>query len=949
MKDLNVEIPYAAEAIVDEVRHLFSYCDLIAPSYLLLYCKKMGYACSFGGSDFVESISVTDAENSVVKDMIVSEFVEFGKDVYSKWRTDSVNYLFHMIDEVIEEDDYHDTLMNLANYLLINFDHLEEGYDLMPNFTELIDEICRLYNPKSVFNPYCGYGHDINLALDHEYTGMESDPTMCMVARIRFHEMGMDPSRIMFGNPLENEISERYDLLVSKTPLGIIDKIHVAAADELWNGEIDHLLLTRFLMARSCRKAILSFPSDYFRKGHSLTFRKIMVAHNWIEAFIDLPSGMSGSRTIIIINKDKTENATRFINASECFHNEYSSSFRVLDKDKIICLLSQTEESDEVLLIDQSEFEENNYAFAFFDYFLSRSSVIPEGHVSFEFTDVFDFTGKNKTPVEKGMSVSRIQASDFSDDILSVYSGCSPAVNDEPVRRFYKSKRNVSVAIRTDRDSLKMAKLKEPAMVDCCTVTLPLSFRDDSPVDLDYALMYLLNTDAFIGLPRHDSGTYSFTAAVLKRRLRNFPIVAPPDKNLQRQLVKAKIERLKIERQDRLKEELRKYGPYNVVWIGEYTVGSEDVSNHNNINILKRFKTGKDFEDFVKDAVGKSYVANNVDAVIVSVMTGKDQSSPDSADEMASLYTVLGIKNYFDYTDGMSVPFYILASDLEVLERNVPQYILKEFHEKSRLFNIEQMSDMCREIVRVVDDAASPSSKVRRRYKTALQKAATIYGIDGELLDVLVRYEKDSLVNLKDLPNKLRRVVEKVLEDGRGKGLYPDVTLNDYARFLLNTYKDFEWEGGFECPKSLGTAVKYLVDMTQDGSHVAGFQGYIDSTNDQFLLMSLIHIALRLCEWHHDMAERFSGKDKTYRERTYVEGKVVASKDGKKLFCDGHEVQLPEWRPKKGDKLRYSPGLCVELSTKKHDMILVDGQDIEVTTRLLSKDYTIERQDKNKR
>lgn len=943
MKDLNVEIPYAAEAIVDEVRHLFSYCDLIAPSYLLLYCKKMGYACSFGGSDFVESISVTDAENSVVKDMIVSEFVEFGKDVYSKWRTDSVNYLFHMIDEVIEEDDYHDTLMNLANYLLINFDHLEEGYDLMPNFTELIDEICRLYNPKSVFNPYCGYGHDINLALDHEYTGMESDPTMCMVARIRFHEMGMDPSRIMFGNPLENEISERYDLLVSKTPLGIIDKIHVAAADELWNGEIDHLLLTRFLMARSCRKAILSFPSDYFRKGHSLTFRKIMVAHNWIEAFIDLPSGMSGSRTIIIINKDKTENATRFINASECFHNEYSSSFRVLDKDKIICLLSQTEESDEVLLIDQSEFEENNYAFAFFDYFLSRSSVIPEGHVSFEFTDVFDFTGKNKTPVEKGMSVSRIQASDFSDDILSVYSGCSPAVNDEPVRRFYKSKRNVSVVVRTDRDCLKIAKLKEPAVVDCCTVTLPLSFRDDSPVDLDYALMYLLNSDAFISLPKHDTGTYSFTAAVLKRRLRYFPIIAPRDRNLQGQLVKVEIERLEKERQEKLKKELRRYGSYNVVWIGEDDIDPEDIKRRHNLKIIKRFMTAGEFDDFVRNSGGETYISNNVDAIVTSMSFGEDGSSSSSAPGLAGLYTLLGIKSHFDYTDGLSVPFFILASDAGRLRDAVPECLLKDFYEKSRVFNRDRFSDMCRQIVRTVDESASHSFKVRRRYKTALQKAGAIDGIDSELLNVLVRYEKDSLDDLKDIPNKLRRVAEAVAKDGREKGIYPLGSLNDFRRFLLNDDSAWEWANGFECPKALGKSVEYLINLTQDGSHAdadVGFGRYIADTNDQFILISLIHITLRLCEWHCDVSNRFSRNRKAFKKRDYTESRVMEYKGI--LYCDDHEIQVP--RP--GDRLSYSPSKCQPQD--RPNMVVVNGKNKELPTLLLSRDYTVRRKGKNK-
>ena len=233
-----------------------------------------------------------------------------------------------------------------------------------------------------VYDPACGSGSlllQVSKVIGKEHVrqgffGQEINRTTYNLCRINMflHDINYNRFDIALGDTLEEPKhwdDQPFDVIVSNPPYSIqwagdSNPLHInderfAPAGVLAPKSKADLAFTMHILhwlSSSGTAAIVEFPGVLYRGGAERKIRQYLIDNNFVDCVIQLPAnlffGVSIATCIIVLRKNKTENKTLFINASDLFIHEGN-------KNKL------TEENIQTILAEYRERKEQPYFSAY--------------------------------------------------------------------------------------------------------------------------------------------------------------------------------------------------------------------------------------------------------------------------------------------------------------------------------------------------------------------------------------------------------------------------------------------------------------------------------------------------------------------------------------------------------------------------------------------------------
>jgi len=246
---------------------------------------------------------------------------------------------------------------------------------------------------QKVYDPACGSGSLLLqvckvLGKDNVrqgFFGQEINRTTYNLSRINMflHDINYEKFDIALGDTLEEPKhwdDQPFEVIVSNPPYSI-----------KWKGDDNPLLINDERFAPACvlapkskadlaftmhmlhwlasngTAAIVEFPGVLYRGGAEQKIRQYLVDNNYVDCVIQLPAnlffGVSIATCIIVLKKNKRENKTLFIDASNEFIHEGNKN--KLTEENIQKILSEYRQREEVAhfsaYVDNSRIAENGY------------------------------------------------------------------------------------------------------------------------------------------------------------------------------------------------------------------------------------------------------------------------------------------------------------------------------------------------------------------------------------------------------------------------------------------------------------------------------------------------------------------------------------------------------------------------------------------------------------
>jgi hypothetical protein len=185
-------------------------------------------------------------------------------------------------------------------------------------------------------------------------------------------------------------------------------------------------------------------------------------------------------------------------------------------------------------------------------------------------------------------------------------------------------------------------------------------------------------------------------------------------------------------------------------------------------------------------------------------------------------------------------------------------YFIKNKY-KFRKGQKEKLLDRIKE---VVDERATPEFVLRNKYPREFEVAKQISGAETTILKSLLVEMNASTADTVDYYNSLRKVVEGIFEKCKEYKIIPPITeLNGCCTFLENKHPDYYIvEGDKIMHEALVYALRYALNMTQDGSHSGERKGlklktdeYARQAQGNHIFLSILHITMDLLIWFDDI------------------------------------------------------------------------------------------------
>lgn len=244
-----------------------------------------------------------------------------------------------------------------------------------------------------VYDPACGSGSLLLKAIKilgkdavrNGFYGQEINITTYNLCRINMflHDVGFDKFDIACEDTLtapQHWDDEPFELIVSNPPYSIkwagdedatlINDPRFAPAGVLApksKADLAFIMHSLSWLASNGTAAIVCFPGIMYRGGAEQKIRKYLVDNNYVDCIIQLPSnlffGTSIATCIMVMKKNKTDNKTLFIDASnECVKVTNNNKLTLENIDKIVDVFTRREEVKHFThLAGYEEVVENDY------------------------------------------------------------------------------------------------------------------------------------------------------------------------------------------------------------------------------------------------------------------------------------------------------------------------------------------------------------------------------------------------------------------------------------------------------------------------------------------------------------------------------------------------------------------------------------------------------------
>lgn len=307
---------------------------------------------------------------------------------------------------------------------------------------------------------------------------------------------------------------------------------------------------------------------------------------------------------------------------------------------------------------------------------------------------------------------------------------------------------------------------------------------------------------------------------------------------------------------------------YNIVWADDEIdelLDSETIAEleSKGFKIVGQAHDGEELEVLLKKP-------EMIDAVIVDANFNESDVEIRSERDTSGLDYARGLYNL---TLRQSIPFFLFTNRSDELLRDIYQHnprFLEDFPRHKRWFNKSgqgEYDEMFEAIRQAVDEKKSASFVIRNRYRYELNAAHLLNGTYEFIFEFLVRDYENTLEDIKEPFVSVRRSIEKIFGLCEKIGIIPPISDNTNGTanyFLHNKYivKDgtgkgtplYEMLEGNIMPKPLAISLKYIVDVTQDGSHSKNemklkVDEYFEETKDLLLLRSVVYILMDVLKW----------------------------------------------------------------------------------------------------
>lgn len=331
---------------------------------------------------------------------------------------------------------------------------------------------------------------------------------------------------------------------------------------------------------------------------------------------------------------------------------------------------------------------------------------------------------------------------------------------------------------------------------------------------------------------------------------------------------------------------------YNIIWADDevHQLMREELKQKfladNHINVIAAVTTGDEFRLKFEE------LKHQIDAVITDANFNKQESLPNDDRDMSG-FTIVRQVFHSASSSGREIPFFLYTGRGQFIAEKYTDGELDYFTETDRIFTKDKFKQLCERIPRDVDAINSPSYRIRKKYRVALDKASILPENENTLFRLILSHEGGCIQELheaKDDFNALRKIVESILDDGKTKGVFP--LQIDSLNTLKRALPTLEWDG-IACPPALAYEIGFLIDLSQDGSHK--YEGlklkadqYVSTIGNDYLLMSLTYMAMDLCIWYYNLLQSADGLP-TCKEHEVVTGTVTRNRS--KFYCGLAEIQ----------------------------------------------------------
>lgn len=262
--------------------------------------------------------------------------------------------------------------------------------------------------------------------IEEGFYGQEINHTTYNLARMNMflHNVNYDKFQIALGDTLRDPHfldDKPFDAIVSNPPYSInwvgsedptlINDERFAPAGVLApksKADFAFILHALSYLSPKGRAAIVCFPGIFYRGGAEQKIRKYLIDKNFVETVISLAPNLFFGTTIavniLVLAKNKTNNKTQFIDASNYFKKETNNNI-LTDSDKegveapghiqqILSIFDRKEDIEHIAkLVDYEKIVEN-------DYNLSVSSYVEAKDIR-EKVDITELNKEIKATVEK--------------------------------------------------------------------------------------------------------------------------------------------------------------------------------------------------------------------------------------------------------------------------------------------------------------------------------------------------------------------------------------------------------------------------------------------------------------------------------------------------------------------------------------------------------------------
>ena len=355
------------------------------------------------------------------------------------------------------EDNHIDLFGDAYEFLISNYAAnagKSGGEFFTPSSVSKLIALLATNNQKSInkiYDPAAGSGSLLLQAkklfddhiIEDGFYGQEINHTTYNLARMNMflHNVNYDKFNIALGDTLRDPHfgdEKPFDAIVSNPPYSInwvgsddptlINDERFAPAGVLApksKADFAFVLHALSYLSPRGRAAIVCFPGIFYRGGAEQKIRKYLIDNNFVETVISLAPNLFFGTTIavniLVLAKNKTDNKTQFIDASDFFKKETNNNI-LTDSDKegveapghiqqILSIFDKKEDIEHIAkLIDYEKIVEN-------DYNLSVSSYV-EAKDTREKVDITELNEEIKATVEK---IDKLRAD--IDSIIEVIEG----------------------------------------------------------------------------------------------------------------------------------------------------------------------------------------------------------------------------------------------------------------------------------------------------------------------------------------------------------------------------------------------------------------------------------------------------------------------------------------------------------------------------------------------